>query len=113
MARTGQASARSRARAAMRERAAARELREQQVAAAAERYFAAEVRVAEATADLQAAVVELVDDLGEPASAVADLLGLEAKDVSRIRRAAKAARSEDVPLLPADGTPHESAAGHA
>lgn len=95
MARTNQAEARERARAARRRLDEQRAERDKKVDDATLEFFAGQALVEEGTAQRDAALVQLLDDLDEPIANVALLLDLDPKDVNRLRRQAKASATED------------------
>lgn len=110
MARSIQAEARERARAAQRRLAAERAERDKQIEDAAAKYFAGRLVIEEATEEIHAAVIELVDELGESKATVASLLGIETKELNVLHRSAlkaaeKTAGSDGVPVT--SGAPDE------
>lgn len=97
MARSTQVSARERAREAVRRREAERAAREKRVQQELTNYFEGDELVAEGTAKKTAAIAALIDSLGESPADVADLLGLEAREVNRLKREAAEAEVSETP----------------
>jgi hypothetical protein len=89
MARTNQAEARERARAARRRLDEQRQARDKKIDDATLEFYAGQALVEEGTAQRDAALVQLLDDLAEPVETVALLLDLDAKEITRLRRQAK------------------------
>lgn len=88
MARSTQVNARERAREAVRRREAERAQREKQVQQELTSFFEGDELVSQGHSKMSAAVVRLVDELGESAADVAELLGLEVREVNRLKREA-------------------------
>lgn len=95
MARKNQSGARERAREAKRRLDADRHARDVKIEEAATRYYEGQDLIDQGSAKVDAAVLVLLDDLGEKPENVAVLLGVETREVTAMRKRAKLSVSHE------------------